>query len=85
MAADDLGPAIVAVAWSFAALATLVVGVRIHVRLRILQTLRIDDYIILLTLVSLLPFTLPCCTAPPPVVASSCVLGLPTCTVTIRN
>jgi hypothetical protein len=50
MAANDLGPAVVAVAWTFAALATAVVGARIYVRLRFLRTLKIDDYIILLTL-----------------------------------
>lgn len=64
MVANDLGPAVVAVAWTFAALATLVVGTRIYVRLRILKTLRIDDYVILLTLVSL----------PPLIVASACIL-----------
>jgi hypothetical protein len=56
MEPDDLGPAVVIVAWVFAALAAVVVGTRLFVRLRIVpRTLRLDDYIILLTLVSL-PF-----------------------------
>lgn len=51
--ADNLGPAVLAVAWSFAVLAAAVVGARIYVRLQVVRRLRIDDYIILLTLVSL--------------------------------
>ncbi|KAK4107818.1 hypothetical protein N656DRAFT_784967 [Canariomyces notabilis] len=46
----SLGPAVVAVAWTFASLAILVVGARLYARLRIVRRLSIDDCIILFTL-----------------------------------
>lgn len=52
-ASNNLGPAVVAVAWTFACLAILVVGARLYVRLRIVRSLTIDDCIILFTLVGL--------------------------------
>ncbi|GAB1312629.1 hypothetical protein MFIFM68171_02839 [Madurella fahalii] len=49
-ASDDLGPAVIAVAWVFASLAILVVGARLYARLRIVRRLSIDDCLILFTL-----------------------------------
>ncbi|KAI1764979.1 integral membrane protein [Hypoxylon sp. FL1150] len=50
MAAENLGHAVVAVAWIFAAIATGVVGARLYVCLRIMRKVSIDDYIVFLTL-----------------------------------
>lgn len=59
MAADtsseNLGPAVVVVAWVFAALAIVIVSARFYVRLRIVRKMFKDDYIILITLVSSRP------------------------------
>lgn len=56
MAADaiseNLGPAVVVIAWVFAALAMAIVAARFYVRLGIVRKLFKDDYIILITLVS---------------------------------
>lgn len=51
---DDLGPAVLSVAWVFAGISILIVAARFYVRIWIVRKLGIDDYIILLTLVSLL-------------------------------
>lgn len=50
-ASENLGHAVVAVAWVFAAVATGVIAARLYVCLRILHKVSIDDYIIFLTLV----------------------------------
>lgn len=65
MDSDNLGPAVLAVAWTLAAVATLVVAARLYVRLRIVRTLNADDYIILLTLVCLPSLC-------DPIIASAC-------------
>ncbi|KAI0384613.1 hypothetical protein F5Y04DRAFT_277339 [Hypomontagnella monticulosa] len=49
-APDNLGPAVLSVAWVFAGISILVVAARFYVRIRIVRKLGIDDYIILLTL-----------------------------------
>lgn len=50
---ENLGPALLAVAWVFAAIAFVVVASRYYVRLRIVQEhrLRVDDWLILITYV----------------------------------
>ncbi|KAI0896496.1 hypothetical protein F4806DRAFT_464727 [Annulohypoxylon nitens] len=50
MSLDNLGPAVVIVAWVFATISTAVVITRFYVRLRILRFLTIDDYIVAITL-----------------------------------
>ncbi|KAI1204110.1 uncharacterized protein F4807DRAFT_472677 [Annulohypoxylon truncatum] len=50
MSPDNLGPAVVTVSWIFATLSTAVVLARFYVRLRIIRSFTIDDYIIALTL-----------------------------------
>ncbi|KAI2632713.1 hypothetical protein GGS26DRAFT_557177 [Hypomontagnella submonticulosa] len=47
---DDLGPAVLSVAWVFAGISILIVAARFYVRIWIVRKLGIDDYIILLTL-----------------------------------
>lgn len=49
---SSLGVAVIAVAWVLAVLATVIVAIRFYVRLGIVKRLFIDDYIILITLVS---------------------------------
>ncbi|KAI0205106.1 integral membrane protein [Astrocystis sublimbata] len=51
MQADNLGPAVLSVAWVFGVLSILVVGARFYVRLRILHRLTVDDYVIVLALI----------------------------------
>ncbi len=51
LASENLGHAVVAVAWVLAGVATGVIGARLYVCLRILHKVSIDDYIIFLTLV----------------------------------
>lgn len=48
---ENLGPALVAVAWVFAAVAVIVVAARFYVRRNIVHRLTLDDWIILFTLV----------------------------------
>jgi hypothetical protein len=48
----SLGPAVIAVAWVSATLALAIVIARFYVRLRVVKSLKVDDCIILLTLVS---------------------------------
>ncbi|PQE28129.1 integral membrane protein [Rutstroemia sp. NJR-2017a BBW] len=50
LAKEDLGPTLVIIAWTFAAIATIVVFVRYYVRLRIVRKTTFDDLLILLTL-----------------------------------
>ncbi|KAI0015524.1 integral membrane protein [Xylariomycetidae sp. FL0641] len=47
---DDLGPAVLAVAWTFAAISIIVVAARLYVRMGILRRLTADDYIVIFTL-----------------------------------
>lgn len=51
-APNTLGAAVVAVAWVFGVFAIVVVAARFYVRTRIVRRLFMDDYIILITLVS---------------------------------
>ncbi|KAM0814059.1 putative Integral membrane protein [Seiridium cardinale] len=48
-ATKSLGPAVLGIAWVFAALAIAVVGARFYVRLGIIRRLTVDDYIIVIT------------------------------------
>lgn len=49
---NNLGPAVVIVAWIFSAIAIAVVFTRYYIRLKIVRKTTIDDWLILLTLVS---------------------------------
>ncbi|KAI0096316.1 hypothetical protein F4776DRAFT_651703 [Hypoxylon sp. NC0597] len=49
MAVKNLGPSVVAIAWTFALLSTAVVSGRFYVRLRILRRLTVDDCIVAIT------------------------------------
>lgn len=49
---DNLGPTLLIICWVFAALAITVVSVRYYVRMKVTRKTTIDDWIILLTLVS---------------------------------
>jgi uncharacterized protein YybS (DUF2232 family) len=49
---DNLGPTVLVIAWVFIVIATIVVGTRYYVRLRIVRKFTIDDGIILWTWVS---------------------------------
>lgn len=51
-APSTLGAAVVAVAWVFGIFAVVVVAARFYARMRIVRKLFVDDYIILITLVS---------------------------------
>ncbi|KAI0152044.1 hypothetical protein F4776DRAFT_599985 [Hypoxylon sp. NC0597] len=48
---DDLGPAVLGVAWTFAGISILIVALRFYVRLGIVKKLTLDDYVIILTLI----------------------------------
>lgn len=48
---ENLGPALVAVAWVFNVIAVIVVAARFYVRRNIVHRLSLDDWIILFTLV----------------------------------
>lgn len=52
---ENLGPALVAVAWVFNVIAVIVVAARFYVRRNIIHRLSLDDWIILFTLVSIAP------------------------------
>ncbi|OTA82739.1 hypothetical protein M434DRAFT_37017 [Hypoxylon sp. CO27-5] len=47
---EDLGPAVLGVAWTFAGISMLIVSLRFYVRLGIVRKLTLDDYTTLLTL-----------------------------------
>ncbi|KAI0860849.1 integral membrane protein [Xylaria cubensis] len=51
MAVENLGPAVISIAWVFGALSVGVVGARFYVRLRILNKLTVDDYVIVIALI----------------------------------
>lgn len=53
-AAQDKGPAIVAICWAFTAMATVFVVARIFTRIKMYNKLRSDDYWVIAGLVSLL-------------------------------
>lgn len=66
LANENLGPALELISWLFAAIAIIVVSFRYYVRTKITRIAGIDDWLILLTLVSVLSFskslaTLRCC------------------------
>jgi hypothetical protein len=48
---ENLGPALLAVTWVFAAVATAVIASRYYVRITILHRTRIDDWLIIITYV----------------------------------
>lgn len=48
----NLGPSLLAVEWLFTVISTLVVALRLYVRLRVLRKFNIDDCMIIITLVS---------------------------------
>lgn len=48
----NLGPSLLAVEWLFTSISTLVVALRLYVRLRVLRKFNIDDCMIIITLVS---------------------------------
>lgn len=50
---ENLGPALVAVAWVFNVIAVIVVTARFYVRRNIVHRLSLDDWIILFTLVGI--------------------------------
>jgi TRAP-type C4-dicarboxylate transport system permease small subunit len=53
LAEENLGPALLAVCWVFAAIATAVIISRYYVRIHILRRTRIDDWLIFITYVCL--------------------------------
>lgn len=55
MAHEDLGPTLNAVGWTEAAIATILVGIRLFVRTKIVKHLGWDDYLMVLALVGLPP------------------------------
>lgn len=52
LAKENLGPALLVVAWVFAAISLLVISVLCYVRLRITKRFQVDDWLILFTFVS---------------------------------
>jgi hypothetical protein len=52
---ENLGPALVAIAWVFAAFSAIVIAFRIYVRLKITNRFQIDDWLILFTFVGVYP------------------------------
>ena len=52
LAQENLGPALLIIAWLFAAVAVVVVFARYYVRIKIVRKTCLDDWLILLALVS---------------------------------
>jgi hypothetical protein len=52
LSSENLGPALLAVAWAFAAFSAIVIAFRIYVRLKIMKRFQLDDWLILFTFVS---------------------------------
>ena len=51
LASENLGPALVTIAWVFAAISALVIACRCYVRLKITNRFQRDDWLILFTFV----------------------------------
>lgn len=52
LAKENLGIALIIVAWVFAAIAIVIVATRYYVRMRIVRKIHVDDWLILITLAS---------------------------------
>lgn len=54
---QDKGPTILALQWTLTVLATIFVAARIFVRTTLVKRMGLDDYLIILSLVSILEFS----------------------------